>query len=458
MLALAFATAAVAGCGGPDSEQFAPALKQKAAATPRWVRRDKVGARLWALEKKFYAERQFVPVWIDGDDPTAQLDALLASLRDAELHGLNPASYDYDALTAARTKADEPWIGTAFAPEAIPELDLHLTYAFLLHASDLLGWRSSPRQLDSRWLPAPKKADLIGTLRTALEGNGVTEAFEGLAPAHPQYKGLQAALQRARKGSKRVDADRIRMNLERWRWMPREFGDPHILVNVPAYQLQVIDGGSPVLSMRVIVGAPDTPTPLFSDDMTYVVFSPYWNIPESIIREETLPRLAEDPDYLGRNNIEVVDASGEPVDASDVDWADETTAKQLRFRQAPGPENALGLVKFIFPNHFSVYLHDTPTDSLFNRDRRALSHGCIRVESPVALAEYVLHDKAQWTPERIRTAMVGEREQAVRLRKPIPVHIGYWTAWVAADGSVTYFDDPYGLDRRQARTVKITTR
>jgi murein L,D-transpeptidase YcbB/YkuD len=457
VLALVTAAGTVAGCGGSDRGRFAPALKQQASATPRWVRRDKVGARLWALEKRFYAERQFVPAWIDGDDPTAQLDELLASLRDAELHGLNPASYDYDALAAARAKADEPWIGTAFDPKTIPELDLHLTYAFLLHASDLLGWRSS-RQLDSRWLPAPKKADLIASLRTALEGNDVRETLEGLAPAHPQYKGLQAALAHTRKGAANVDADRVRMNLERWRWMPRDFGDAHILVNVPAYQLQVIDDGSPVLSMRVIVGAPDTPTPLFSDDMTYVVFSPYWNIPESIIREETLPRLAEDPDYLGRNNIEVVDASGEPVDASDVDWADESAAKELRFRQAPGPENALGLVKFIFPNHFSVYLHDTPTENLFNNERRALSHGCVRVESPVALAEYVLHDKAQWTPERIRGAMVGEREQAVRLRKPIPVHIGYWTAWVASDGSVAYFDDPYGLDKQQARAAARITR
>jgi L,D-transpeptidase YcbB len=210
-----------------------------------------------------------------------------------------------------------------------------------------------------------------------------------------------------------------------------------------------VEGEKPVLAMRVIVGAPETPTPLFSDNMTYVVFSPYWNIPESILREETLPRLSEDPDYLARNNMEVVGTSGEVVDVASVDWEDEEATKGLRFRQAPGPENALGLVKFIFPNHFSVYLHDTPADALFQKEQRTLSHGCIRVEKPQALAEYVLADRG-WTEPRITTAMTSKQEQTVKLKEPLPVHIGYWTAWVQEDGNVLFTDDPYGLDRKQA--------
>jgi murein L,D-transpeptidase YcbB/YkuD len=451
LITLGLVLATAFSCSRTDSQQFAGALKQAAVRTPSWVQRSAVGKRLWALEQKFYAERQHAPAWIDGDSPTAQLDALLESLRDAELHGLEPASYGYDALAAARAKADEAWIGASFEPDAIPELDLRLTYAFLTHAADLLGWRSSPRNVDRNWLPAPKKADLVQHLRDALAGNRVRETFDALAPAHSQYEGLQAALARAREGSGRqLDVEKIRMNLERWRWAPRDLGERHILINVPSYQMQVVEGGRTALAMRVIVGAPDTPTPLFSDQMTYIVFSPFWNIPESILREETLPRLIEDPEFLLRNNIEVVGTSGEPIDPASVDWFDEEATTGLRFRQTPGPDNALGLVKFVFPNHFSVYLHDTPTDSLFAKRRRTFSHGCIRVEQPVALAEYVLQDKAQWTPERIRLAMNSRREQAVKLKKPIPVHIGYWTAWVAEDGSVTYLDDPYGLDQKHA--------
>ncbi len=143
------------------------------------------------------------------------------------------------------------------------------------------------------------------------------------------------------------------------------------------------------------------------------------------------------------------------VVASDVDWSDEKALASVRIRQAPGPENALGLVKFIFPYNFRVYLHVTPTDKLFFKDRRALSHGCIRVEQPVALAHYVMSDRPEWTPERISTAMHGTEEQTVKLKSPIPVHIGYWTAWVEPDGkTVTYTDDPYGLDARQLQLIK----
>jgi murein L,D-transpeptidase YcbB/YkuD len=451
-LTVVLALAAVVGCAQKDRLQHADAMKKTAATMPRWVARDALGKRLWAIEQKFYAERQYAPAWIDGDDPTSQLDELLQVLRDADLHGLDRNAYGYAELTAAREKAREAWIGSSFEEKDIPAVDLRLTYTYLAHAADLLGWGSSPREIARSWLPAPKKADLLAQLRTALDEGKVRATLEDLAPAHPQYKGLQAALARARKGeAQNADVEKIRMNLERWRWAPRDLGERHILINVPFYQMQVIEHDKPVLAMRVIVGAPDTPTPLFSDAMTYVVFSPYWNIPESILREETLPRVVEDPDYLSRNNIEVVDASGDRIDPSNVDWASEEETAPLRFRQMPGPDNALGLVKFIFPNHFSVYLHDTPTEALFHKEKRAFSHGCIRIEKPVALAEYVLRDKRKWPPERIQSAMSGKTEQSVTLAEPLPVHIGYWTAWVEEDGSVTYVDDPYGLDRKQAQ-------
>jgi murein L,D-transpeptidase YcbB/YkuD len=437
-------------CSKVDREQFAPAVQGVVATKPKWVDRGEFGNRLWAIEQQFYEAREYTPAWIDGDRPTPQLDQLLEVLRSAAQHGLEPADYGVDDLHAARAAADEKWFGARFEPERIPELDLRLTYAFLEHAADLLGWRHSPRSIDKSWLATPKKVDLADQLGAAIDGNDVRDTLASLAPVHPQYKGLQAALSRARQEGSKEHVERISLNLERWRWVPRHLGERHVLVNVPSYQMQVVEGEKPVLAMRVIVGAPDTPTPLFSDNMTYVVFSPYWNIPDSILREETLPRLTEDPDYLVRNNMEVVGTSGERVDVASVDWADEEATKGLRFRQAPGPENALGLVKFIFPNHFSVYLHDTPGDALFKKQQRALSHGCIRVEQPVALAEYVLADNERWKSPRIVQAMNAKEEQTVTLKEPLPVHIGYWTAWVEEDGKVTFTDDPYGLDRKHA--------
>ena len=450
LLIALIATSLVAGCSRVDREQFAPEIKRAVQSAPKWVMPGALGKQLWAIERQFYEQRGYLPAWIDGAHPTSQLDDLLKALREADLHGLDPARYGIEELTAERSKADEAWIGASFEETRIPELDLRLTYAFLTHAADLLAWSTSPRDIDPHWLIASKKVSLTEELRVAAEENKVRDTFDGLVPKHPQYKGLQAALARYRQEGNAEAVERIAMNLERWRWAPRELGERHILINVPSYQMQVVDGDDPVLAMRVIVGAPETPTPLFSDQMTYVVFSPYWNIPEQILREETLPRLVDDPEYLARNNMEVVGTSGEAIDPAAVDWSDEEATRGLRFRQAPGPENALGLVKFIFPNHFSVYLHDTPGDSLFNKEKRTLSHGCIRIEKPVELAEYVLGDRGNWTPERIRVAMNSKQEQSVTLKEPLPVHIGYWTAWVGENGDVTFTDDPYGLERKHA--------
>jgi hypothetical protein len=186
----------------------------------------------------------------------------------------------------------------------------------------------------------------------------VRASLEDLAPTHPQYKGLQAALA-LEQSTPSGHGDQIRMNMERWRWAPHDLGERYILVNVPAYVMQVMEGERPVLSMRVIVGDPEHQTPLFSDEMTYVVFSPYWNIPPDILREETLPRLARDPDFLRRNNIEVVGTTGDDeIDPASIDWSDESATRKIRLRQRPGDDNALGLVKFIFPNNFNVYLHE----------------------------------------------------------------------------------------------------
>ena len=238
----------------------------------------------------------------------------------------------------------------------------------------------------------------------------------------------------------------IELNLERWRWLPRELGAKHILVNIPAYSLEVWDNGNVPVQMRVVVGRKDTPTPIFNDTMTYLVFSPYWNVPPGIAKNETLPGVLKDAAFLDRNNMEVIDARGNVVDPTTINLDDPDL---YRFRQRPGTGNSLGLVKFMFPNQFNVYLHDTPADSLFARVTRSFSHGCVRVEKPQELAAYLLKDSPEWSAEAIEDAMHAAEERHVKLASPIPVYLGYWTAAATKEG-VEFRNDVYGIDGRQA--------
>jgi len=242
----------------------------------------------------------------------------------------------------------------------------------------------------------------------------------------------------------------IEWALERWRWAPMEFATPPIIVNVPEFRLRAWDeNGKEALTMRVVVGQTyGHQTPIFAGDMKYVVFRPYWSVTPNIQRSELVPHVTRDHDYLARNGYEVVDANGDAIG----DEVDDAMLAKLRsgaytVRQKPGPSNALGLVKFIFPNQNNVYLHSTPSQQLFSKTRRDFSHGCIRVEHPARLAEWVLRDQSEWTPDRIREAMNGQDDSMqVNLKHPIPVLILYTTALVTEDGVVHFFDDIYGHD------------
>jgi murein L,D-transpeptidase YcbB/YkuD len=453
LLGIALVVSAPACSRKIDNTVHVDGIRAQVESTPRWVEPSANGKKLWVIERAFYESRGYMPAWVDGDRTTPHMKDLVQQFKYSELHGLDPGRYPIEAFERLRDQS-QTRMGTRFDVKAVPELDAKLTYAYLRYAADLIGWSTSPKEISRNWLTGRKDEDLAARLSDAIASNKIRESLETLAPNHPQYKGLQAALARE-KANPTGNLDRLLINLERWRWVRHDLGDRYVLVNVPAYILQVMEGSEPVLSMRIIVGKPATPTPLFSDEMTYVVFSPYWNIPQNILRDETLPRVIKDPDFLFRNNMEVVGTSG-TIDPEEVDWSDESVTAALRFRQRPGPDNALGLVKFIFPNHFDIYLHDTPGDRLFFREHRTFSHGCVRVENPVALAEYVLGDQPQWTAAKITAAMQAKQEQGVTLKKKLPVHIGYWTAWVEPDGSVRYTDDPYKLDRLQIQRFHQT--
>jgi murein L,D-transpeptidase YcbB/YkuD len=249
----------------------------------------------------------------------------------------------------------------------------------------------------------------------------------------------------------------LQLTLERWRWLPHQFERPPVVVNIPEFRLHADNEMYQwVLSMKVVVGkAYQHKTPVFADQIKSVIFRPYWNIPLSIQRAETLPHLEKNPSYLAEHSYEIVDRSGHVVSESAV--TDEMKgllrSGKLGVRQRPGPDNALGLLKFEFPNPYDVYMHDTPAKQLFSRSRRDFSHGCIRVEDPAALAAWVLRDKPEWTLERIRNAMDGDETIRVYLKNPIPILILYGTAVVQENGEIQFFDDIYGYDATLERAL-----
>ena len=239
-------------------------------------------------------------------------------------------------------------------------------------------------------------------------------------------------------------------NLERWRWLPQDRSRRHILVNIANFELDVVEDNRSVLNMRAIVGRPFRRTPVFSSLMTYLVFNPTWNVPQKLAVQDKLPEMRKDPTYFARMGIKVFQgwgADAREIDPAGVDWkALDRGRFPYRLRQEPGPLNALGQVKFMFPNKYNVYIHDTPSRELFSQPQRDFSSGCIRTEKPLELAVYLLAEDPAWDRGRIAAAVASGREQTVTLPRPIPVHLLYWTAWAEENGEIQFRRDIYDRD------------
>jgi murein L,D-transpeptidase YcbB/YkuD len=460
--------------------------------------------------RRFYKAQDYKLIWIDGDGPSSRYRDLVRVLSAAGDHGLpaelyptsiDPPSPERDVQTTATFfRYFLHLTGGRLDPHTLQRVwtlrpqkaDLVDALANGVRANDLTAAMDKlvPSQPEYRELqqalaryraiaakggwptiePAARvksggESAVVPVLRQRLAVEGDLDSTFQNNPSLVFDDNLGAALRRFEerhrlKPDGLLDAETVKalnvpveqrirtieLNMERWRWLPDEMPARYLLVNVPDFRLEAIENGNSVMSMRVVVGAPDNKTPIFADEMTHVVFSPYWNVPPNIAEDETIPRAMSDPAFLDRNNMEVVDRSGKVVDASSVDW---TSAGGYRIRQRPGHGNALGGVKFVFPNNFDVYLHDTNATKLFDRIERGLSHGCVRVEEPLKLAQYVLRDQPEWTAESIGAAMKAGQEQHVKLKTPIPVYIVYKTAWVH-EGGVRFLKDLYGYDAEQS--------
>jgi murein L,D-transpeptidase YcbB/YkuD len=276
----------------------------------------------------------------------------------------------------------------------------------------------SPADSSREFTPATRKAVQQAQRRFGLKEDGVVG--KGVVRV------LNVPLERR--------IEQVLINLERMRWLPPQAEGKRLLANIPDFRLHLFDTGGKVMDMKIVVGKAGTNTVVFNGHLKYVVFAPYWNVPTSIVRKEILPAMQRRPGYLARNNMEITGReNGLPV-----------------IRQKPGPDNSLGLVKFLFPNSYNIYFHDTPAKTLFDQEKRTFSHGCIRLEQPFELAKWLLKDRPEWTDEAMLEAMHGDKEKWVTLAQPVPVFISYFTAWVDGEGLLHFRDDVYGHDHKMA--------
>jgi murein L,D-transpeptidase YcbB/YkuD len=474
-----------------DDEKVAQQIQARlqAAAAPKGSGE---APRIEKALGRFYLERGFRPAWSDGGRLVKAVPALLEELGNAGQHGLDPADYEADRLAVERLALDEIR-DPALLAARLADLDIELSRTWLRYTGHLSAGRLDPRRIGLQWHAEDERADPSQALAAVAESRDVKQTLAGIAPATAGYARLRDALARYRElgaaalpppdpgeesavrehllalGDLRAAdtplesglrafqlrhgleptgeldkatraalavpvaarAQAIELNLERWRWLPPSIPERYLMVNIPDFGLQVVERDRPVLAMKVVVGKTASQTPVMSDMMTTLVLNPYWNVPEGIANNEIWPEQAKDPTYLQRHNMEVVTQDG-----------------VSRIRQRPGPGNALGDYKFVFPNHLNVYLHDTPADKLFERAERDFSHGCVRVERPAELAEYVLRGKAEWPAERVQDTLADGREVHVALEQPLPVYIVYFTAWVDVEGRVHFRDDVYGQDEK----------
>jgi murein L,D-transpeptidase YcbB/YkuD len=441
----------------------------------------------WKRVRSLYEAYDHAPLWLEPEGVKNRATALLEALQAAPEHALLTDRYPIDSI---RRVIDSPVLSNGATARDLADADVLLTAAYVGYATDMLAGQVDPRSISQSWHIPVKQAVIDSALTRALEDTSMSQGLTAMAPQDSEYvllkqeyahyqqvaqaggwpeieRGVSLDELRARLEAEGYAVDstnvfaalksfqerhglapdgvigkgtfaalnvpaaervkQIASNLERHRWLPRLLGSRYVYVNVPAFRLDAYDSGQRVLTMKVVVGAEyqGKNTPVFSDSMTSVVFRPYWNVPPEIQKNEIAPHIAQDSTYLARNDMEYYRQSGERY-----------------VRQKPGPKNALGYVKFLFPNDFNIYMHDTPEKSLFAQSARAASHGCVRLERPAALAELVLG----WPADSVRSAMnTGADNRTIPLKQKIPVYIVYFTVY-ARDGHLYFGDDLYKRD------------
>lgn len=406
--------------------------------------------------KMFYETRHNEPLWVTPRGYTAAAEAARAELARADEWGLDRSAFRTFDLSQPRelTRAERA------------EAEIAMSLAVLRYAHHARGGRTDPLSLSrnmDRQPPLPGSGKVIADAASTHDPGAY---LRSLHPQNPQFERLRqlylattiseevVAGPKAKAGKKQktspnlLTREKLRFNMEQWRWMPEELGQFHVWVNIPEFMVRVVKDAREVHGARIVVGRPSTPTPIFSGRMQHLIFHPFWNVPDSIKTNELLPSLTlGDHSVLNKQNLRVA-FRGRDIDPGDIEWG-QVDMRKYHVYQRPGAGNALGVVKFLFPNKHDVYLHDTPSKRLFESPARAFSHGCIRVHNPLKLAEVLLAEDQGWTAERVtRTVHHGVEDNKIDLQSKFPVHLTYFTVWVEDDGRVRMFSDIYDHEHR----------
>jgi murein L,D-transpeptidase YcbB/YkuD len=408
----------------------------------------------------FYEGRGDDLLWIEDGAFNTRAEAAMAEIQRADDWGLEASAFELPSPP----QSDDP--------AEIARAELKLSLAVLKYANHARGGRINPRQLSNYIDREPPLLPPSDVLAGIAQADAVDAYLRGLHPQHPQFEKLRQAYLdikrnrlpvedaeadvapkgkagKAKGGNKTTDEAKLRKilhNMEQWRWMPEDLGRFYVWANVPEFTLRVVHKGETIHSERLIVGKPDTQTPIFSDEMETIVFHPFWGVPNSIKVKEILPGLIRGGNILERNNLRI-QYRGRDIDPARVDWR-RTDIRNFHVYQPPGPSNVLGVVKFLFPNKHAVYMHDTPSKHLFANSQRMFSHGCVRVRDPLKFAEILLAYDKGWDRSRVDWVVKrGPRDNHIKLDNKIPVHITYFTAWVDDDGKLKTASDVYGHEK-----------
>jgi murein L,D-transpeptidase YcbB/YkuD len=386
-----------------------PPDRSARAVPPRLARREREALTA------FYALGKFQPLWLKDGAWTERARAVMERLGSASDDGLDPA--DYRVTTPARDAS----------PADLADAEVRLSAMAALYARDARGARIEPSRLSRLITPTLEVPGADEVLAHVAAAPDAGQALASYNPPHEGYRALKSKLAEIRSGvpaRPRLEAD-ILANMERWRWLPVDMGRRHVWVNIPEYKLRLVKDGGSTYEARVIVGKPDTQTPVFSDEMDHAVVNPSWYVPPSIFKNE----FHSDPAYAASRGYDVVRGKNGAVS----------------IRQPPGERNALGFIKFMFPNQHAVYLHDTPNRRLFGAEKRAFSHGCVRLDQPFRFGEFVLG--AEWTEARLKS-LIGGAERSIRLPQKVKVHLTYFTVFVDQGGELRQAADLYAVNNK----------